>query len=73
MQMVFVPKHHAMKAYEKCSYSIHIVDLYRSQWPRNLRHELSSNVGIVGSNSTQGMDVCMCLFCVCIGSGLSMG
>jgi hypothetical protein len=25
-----------------------------------------SNTGIVGSNTTQGMDVCMCLFCVCM-------
>jgi hypothetical protein len=23
-----------------------------------------SNTGIVGSNSTRGMDVCFCLFCV---------
>jgi hypothetical protein len=23
-----------------------------------------SNTGIVGSNPTQGMDVCLCLFCV---------
>jgi hypothetical protein len=29
-----------------------------------------SNAGIAGSNPTQGMDVCLCLFCVCIGSGL---
>jgi hypothetical protein len=32
-----------------------------------------SKAGIVGSNPTQGMDVCLCLFCVCIGSGLAMG
>jgi hypothetical protein len=32
-----------------------------------------SNAGIVGSNPTQGMDVCLCLFCVCIGSGLAKG
>jgi hypothetical protein len=31
----------------------------RSQWPRGLRHELSSFAGIVGSNPTQGMDVCV--------------
>jgi hypothetical protein len=24
-----------------------------------------SNAGIVGSNSTQGMAVCVCLFCLC--------
>jgi hypothetical protein len=33
--------------------------------------------GIVGSNSTQGMDVCVRLFCVCVvlcvGSGLATG
>jgi hypothetical protein len=35
----------------------------RSQWPRGLRHELSSpahNTEIVGSNPTGGMDVCVC-------------
>jgi hypothetical protein len=36
-----------------------------------------SNTWIVGSNPTQGMDVCVCLFCVfvvlCVGSGLATG
>jgi hypothetical protein len=36
-----------------------------------------SNAGIVGANPTQGMDICSCLFCVCIdlcaGSGLATG
>jgi hypothetical protein len=36
-----------------------------------------SNTGIVGSNPTQGMDVCLRLFCdyvvLCVGSGLAMG
>jgi hypothetical protein len=36
-----------------------------------------SNTGIVGSNPTQGMDVCLCLFCVCVVlyvvSGLATG
>jgi hypothetical protein len=36
-----------------------------------------SNAGIVGSNPTQGMDVCVSLFCVyvvlCAGRGLAMG
>jgi hypothetical protein len=36
-----------------------------------------SNAGIVGSNPTQGMDVCVSLFCVCVvlcvGSGLATG
>jgi hypothetical protein len=34
-----------------------------------------SNTGVVGSNPTRGMDVCVCLFCVCtvlwVGSGLA--
>jgi hypothetical protein len=32
-----------------------------------------SNIGIVGLSSTQGIDVCMRLFCVvlCVGSGLA--
>jgi hypothetical protein len=25
-----------------------------------------SNIGIVGSKPTQAMDVCVCLFCVCL-------
>jgi hypothetical protein len=36
-----------------------------------------SNTGVVGSNSTRGMDVCVSLFCVCAvlcaGSGLAEG
>jgi hypothetical protein len=36
-----------------------------------------SNTGIVGSNPTQGMYVCVRLFCVyvvlCVGSGLAVG
>jgi hypothetical protein len=32
-----------------------------------------SNAGIVGSNPTQVMDVCLRLFCVCLGNGLAMG
>jgi hypothetical protein len=32
-----------------------------------------SNAGIVSSNPTQGMDVCLCLFCVSIGSGFATG
>jgi hypothetical protein len=36
-----------------------------------------SNAGVVGSNPTQGMDVCVCLFCVgavlYVGSGIETG
>jgi hypothetical protein len=32
-----------------------------------------SNSGILGSNPTQGMDVCVRLFGVCVGSGLATG
>jgi hypothetical protein len=32
-----------------------------------------SNTGIVGSSLTWGMDVCVRLFCVCVGSGLATG
>jgi hypothetical protein len=32
-----------------------------------------SNTGIVGLNPTQGTDVCLRLFCVCVGSGLAAG
>jgi hypothetical protein len=35
-----------------------------------------SNTGIVGSNPIRGMDVYVCLFCVCVlcvGSGLATG
>jgi hypothetical protein len=39
----------------------------RSQRPRTLRRELSSpaQTGIVGSNPTRSMDVCVRLFCLC--------
>jgi hypothetical protein len=36
-----------------------------------------SNIGVVGSNHTRGIDVCVRLFCVCavlcVGSGLAIG
>jgi hypothetical protein len=32
-----------------------------------------SNTGIVGSNPTQGLDICLRLFCVRVGSGLVTG
>jgi hypothetical protein len=36
-----------------------------------------SNVGIVDSNPTQGMDVCVCVYTVCVvlcvGSGIATG
>jgi hypothetical protein len=32
-----------------------------------------SNIGVVSSNPTRGMDVCVSLFCVCVGSGLATG
>jgi hypothetical protein len=32
-----------------------------------------SKAGIAGSDPTQGIDVCLCLFCVCIGSGPETG
>jgi hypothetical protein len=36
-----------------------------------------SDAGIMGSNPTQGMDVCVSLFCacvvLCVGSGLATG
>jgi hypothetical protein len=34
------------------------------QWPRGRSHEMSSNAGIVVSNPTQGMDVCVCVYSV---------
>jgi hypothetical protein len=47
----------------------------RSQWPLELKHR--ANAGIVGSNPTQGMGVCVGLFCVCVllcvGRGLATG
>jgi hypothetical protein len=53
----------------------------RSQWPRGLRLIGTvfalSNAGIMGSNLTEGMDVCVRLFCFyvvpCVGSGLATG
>jgi hypothetical protein len=48
----------------------------RPQRPRGLRLA-HSNTGVVGSNPTRSMDVCLLLFCVhvvlCVGSGLATG
>jgi hypothetical protein len=38
-----------------------------SQWPRGLRHKLSSTaqmLGVVGSNSSRGTDDCECFYSV---------
>jgi hypothetical protein len=47
----------------------------RSQWPRGKARTvfIRSNTGVVVSNLTQGIDVCLRLFCVCVGSGLVTG
>jgi hypothetical protein len=46
-------------------------------WSKAWTVSVRSNTGVVGSNPTQGMDVCVCLFCVCVvlcvGSGLATG
>jgi hypothetical protein len=39
--------------------------------PFTADHSGRANTGIVGSNPTQGMDVCLRVFCVCVGSGLA--
>jgi hypothetical protein len=53
----------------------------RSQWPRSLRHELSSLLGrwdcAFDSHSGHGCLVCVCVYSVCVvlcvGSGLATG
>jgi hypothetical protein len=52
----------------------------RSQWLRVLRHELSSpaqNIGIIISNPIRGMNLCVCLFSICVvlwvGSSVATG
>jgi hypothetical protein len=52
---------------------VHVV----SQIPFFISSLVYSNTGVVGSNTTRGMHVCVCLFrvCVaeCVGSGLPKG
>jgi hypothetical protein len=50
------------------------------EWPCGLAHELSSlaeTLGVKDSDPTQGMDICVRSFCVCVvlwvGSGLVTG
>jgi hypothetical protein len=56
-----------------------VISSCRFQWPRGLRHDVSSLSRTLESfsNPTQDMDVCVHLFCVCIalcvGSGLAKG
>jgi hypothetical protein len=60
---------------------MHVQDAHgRSRWPRGLKAWTvfaRSNTGLVGSNPTQGIDVYVRLFCVCVvlcvGSGLGTG
>jgi hypothetical protein len=57
----------------RCVYVFVCISYRRSQWPRGLGHELSSKAGVVGSNPTRSIDVCMRLFCIyavlCVGRG----
>jgi hypothetical protein len=48
---------------------------WRSQWPRRLRHELSSPARTLGSWVRIPLNTWMfvCLFYVCVGSGLATG
>jgi hypothetical protein len=58
-----------------CMYSYLFV--CRSQWPLGRTVFARSDAELVGSNPTQGMDVCVRLFCLCavlcVGSGLATG
>jgi hypothetical protein len=47
----------------------------RPQWPRGLRHELSSTAQTLGSCVRIPLGACMsvCIYAVCAGSGLAMG
>jgi hypothetical protein len=48
----------------------------RSQWPRGLKawsDFARSNAGIVGSNPSQGMEVCACVYSTSVGNGLATG
>jgi hypothetical protein len=71
---------------QKCGSFLHYTFLCgsticrRSQWPRDLRHEPSSparTLGLWVRIPFKGMDVYVCLFCVCVvlcvGSGLATG
>jgi hypothetical protein len=65
-----------VKRYFRVQYYV----ISRSQWPRGLRHELSTAARTPGSwvqNSTPVMDVCIHLFCLCavlcVGRGLATG
>jgi hypothetical protein len=50
------------------------VEALRSHAGHGLRHELSSNAGIVGSNPTRGMAVFVCVYSMFVlGSGLATG
>jgi hypothetical protein len=53
------------------------ISKYRSEWPRGLRHELSSpfqTLEVVGLNSTRDMLVCLfslCFIVLCVRSGFA--
>jgi hypothetical protein len=48
-----------------------------SKTTKGLSVSARSNAGVVGSNPTQGMDICVCVYSVCVvlcvGSGLATG
>jgi hypothetical protein len=63
--------------YSFMPWSIYPHDEIHRADPVGARSKARSNAGIVGSNHTQGMDVCVRLFCVCVvlcvGGGLATG
>jgi hypothetical protein len=67
-----LPEKHIMIQVQSIIFEV--AECRRSQWPRGPSR---SSIVIVGSNPTQGIDVCVRLFCsyalFCTGSGLAMG
>jgi hypothetical protein len=57
--------------------NFHIKNYFLGKWYKSDRSgRARSNAGIVGSNPTHGMDVCVCVYSLfvlsCVGSGLAM-
>jgi hypothetical protein len=67
---LFQNEHNKWKKINCCYFSDH-----RSEWPRGLRHELSSPARMLGSCVRIPLKawIFVCLFCVCISSGFATG
>jgi hypothetical protein len=74
-EVLTLAQHHKIISSSFCIWllTMHMVPITVAMWSKAWTVFSRLNTGIVGSNPIQSMDVCLHLFCVCVGSGLATG